>query len=130
MIGALREFIGANQMMAYLVMMAARLVNRQPSPVAQACTKPRTVTGEASSLANQLVVCLKRVHVSTVEGRAGCHTLYSQISPCSIPSSRFKTTSPSARRALCSYWFVTQTLIPRIVWAASSENDRSTYISL
>ena len=26
MIGALREFIGANQMMAYLVMMAARLV--------------------------------------------------------------------------------------------------------
>jgi site-specific DNA-methyltransferase (adenine-specific) len=39
MIGALREFIGANQMMAYLVMMAARLVNRQPSPVAQAIHK-------------------------------------------------------------------------------------------
>jgi hypothetical protein len=40
MIGALREFIGANQMMAYLVMMmAARLVNCQPSPVAQSMHK-------------------------------------------------------------------------------------------
>jgi len=39
MIGALREFIGANQMMAYLIMIAARLVNRQSSPVAQAMHK-------------------------------------------------------------------------------------------
>src|SRR2546425_1866984 len=50
-------------------------------------------------------------------------------SPCSMASSLSRTCSPSARRALCSYSFVTHSRIPGMCPAVCSEKAVSTYIS-